>query len=145
MSRGNVVKNSLRVDAAAHMTAEGALNVMQDSLHQWWMGDLTNHRRVQARRRQSFETARAPRGSSAEYWNSSSPVEDMRKRLRELRAPVWSTTTQRGVVCWREKRSSVNTRETKRCWTDDVTWRTRSTQPYQGPRRDSRQTHSVGK
>ena len=25
---------------------------MQDSLHHWWMGDLTNHRRVQARRRQ---------------------------------------------------------------------------------------------
>ena len=32
----------------------------------------------------SFQTARAPRGSSAEYFDSSSPVEDMRKRFREL-------------------------------------------------------------
>ena len=67
---------------------------MQDLLRLWWTGYPKNHRRVQARFTRSFQTARAPRGSSAEYLDSSSPVEDMRKRLRELRAPVWGTKRQ---------------------------------------------------
>ena len=64
---------------------------MQVLLHQWWMGCLEN-RRVQARPHQaSFLTARAPGGSPAKYLDNFSPVEDIRKRLRELRAPVWGT------------------------------------------------------
>ena len=41
-----------------------------------------------------FGTARAPRGSSAGYLDSSSPADDMRMRSRELRAPVWGTEAQ---------------------------------------------------
>ena len=67
---------------------------MQDLLRQWWMGYPKNHRRVQARSHEAFQTASAPGESSSEYFDSSSPVEDMRKRLRELRAPVWGTKTQ---------------------------------------------------
>ena len=52
----------------------------------------------------SFETARAPRGSSAGYLDSSSPVEDMRKRLRDLRTLVctkgqmWRRVLEREVI-----------------------------------------------
>ena len=67
---------------------------MRDLLRLWWTGYPKNHRRVQARSRDAFQTFRAPRESLAEYLDSSSPVEDMRKRLRELRAPVWVTKTQ---------------------------------------------------
>ena len=67
---------------------------MKDLLRLRWTGYPKNHRRVQARSHEDFQTARAPRESSAEYLDSSSPVEDMRKRLRELRAPVWGTKTQ---------------------------------------------------
>ena len=52
----------------------------------------------------SLQTARAPRESSDEYLDSSSPVEVMRKRLRVLRAPVWGTKKHTcGVVHWRDK------------------------------------------
>ena len=65
------------------------LTPMQDLLRLWWTGYSKKHRRVQARSHEAFQTARAPCESSDEYLDSSSPVEDMRKRLRELRAPVW--------------------------------------------------------
>ena len=85
------VKNSLWADAKAYMTAEGALNAdaryvapVVDGLPEgppWSSIPIAR----------SFQTARAPRGSSAEYLDSFSPVDDMRKRSRELQAPVWST------------------------------------------------------
>ena len=95
MSKGDssvtldVVKKSLRVDVRAYTTAEGARNAnarliapVVSELPSSSSGPTTP----------SFERVRAARGSSAEYSDSSSPVEDMRKRLRELRAPVWGTT-----------------------------------------------------
>ena len=60
-----------------------------------------------------FETARAPRVSSAEYLDSSSQVDDMRKRLRELLAPVWGAKAH----MWRR-------------------WTAQLAQPHQTPWRD---------
>ena len=61
------------------------------------------------------------------YLDSSSPVVDMGKRLRDEDQPS---------VCWREKRS-VNTWKIRHCFTeDDVTWRTHLGQPCQGLWRD---------
>ena len=100
MSRENrsltldVVKNTLCVDAEVYTTAEGALNAdarfvapVVDGLPE----ELSSSSGPITR---SFQTARAPRGSSAKYLHSFSPVEDMRKRLREVRAPLLGTKTQ---------------------------------------------------
>ena len=115
MSRGNrsvalaIVKNSLWVDAEAYTTAEGTLNA--DARFVALVRSTWHENCVQEARTvvdglpeepssssgpitRSFQTARAPRGSSAKYLHSFSPVEDMRKRLRELRAPVLGTKTQ---------------------------------------------------
>ena len=83
----------------------------------------------------SLWTARALRGSSAEHLDSSSPVEDTRTRLRELRAPVWGTkNTDVTSRAGERKVLNVDTCKTKLCWTDDdVTWRVRLTQPYRRP------------
>ena len=65
--------------------------LMQEFLHQWWMGFLKSCRQAQARPQPNFETACALRGSAAEYLDFSPPVDDMRKRLRELQQTVWGT------------------------------------------------------
>ena len=97
MSIGNrsvtldIVKNSLWVDADAYTTAEGALNADARFVAPVVDGLPEEPSSSSGPITRSFQTARAPRRSSAEYLDSSSPVEDMRKRLRELRAPVLGT------------------------------------------------------
>ena len=85
--KSNVVKSSLWVDAEAYTTAEGALIAdarfvpVVDGLPEEPSSSSVPSTR-------SFQTARSPRGSSAEYLDRSSPVDDMRKWLRELRPSV---------------------------------------------------------
>ena len=77
--------------------------LMQDLLHQW-MGKPDKLPSSSGPITPCFETSRASRGSSAEYLESSSPVEDMRKRLRVSRAPAWGTKRRSGRgVLEREK------------------------------------------
>ena len=142
MSRGNrsvtldVVTNPLWVDAEAYTTAEGALNA--DARFVAPVVRRATRRTIfesRFRLHEAFRQPRAPRESSAQYLDSSSPLEDMRKRLRELRAPVWGNKKKTNEASSAgEKRLSVDTWKIKRCWTDDdATWRTQSTQTYQGP------------
>ena len=94
MSTGNrsvtldIVKISVWVDAEAYTTADGALNADSRCVAPEVDGLPEEPSSSSGPITQSFQTARAPRESSAEYLDSSSPVEDMRKRLRELRPPV---------------------------------------------------------
>ena len=90
----DVVKNTLWVDAEAYTTAEGALNADARFVAPVVDGLPEEPSSSSGPITPSVQTARAPRESSAEYLDSSSPVEDMRKRLREIRAPVWGTKTQ---------------------------------------------------
>ena len=100
MSKGDrsvtldVVKNSLWLDATAYTTAEGARNADARLVAPLVDGLSEELLTRSSPTTPSFETARAPRGSSAGYLKCSSPVEDMRKRLRELRTPVWGTKAQ---------------------------------------------------
>ena len=80
----DVVKNSLWVDAKAYTTAEEARNADARLVVDGPPEELPSSSGPTT---PSFQTARAPRGSSAEYLASSSPVEDLRTRLRDLRAP----------------------------------------------------------
>ena len=87
-------KNSHWLDATAYTMAEGARNADARLVAPVVDGLSEELLSRSSPTTPSFETARAPRGSSAKYLDSSSPVEDMRKRLRELRTPVWGTKTQ---------------------------------------------------
>ena len=124
----DVVKNPLWVDVRAYTTAERARNadarVIAPVVSELLVEPFSSLRPTTP----SFPTARAPRRSSAEYLDSSSPAEDMRTRLRELH--------RCGVAYWREKCLNVDTWKKKPCWTDDVvTWRAQLSQSYQRPGR----------
>ena len=138
MSRGNcsltldIVKNTLWVDAKTYTTAEGALNADARFVAPVVDGSPEEPSSSSGPITRRFQTARAPRGSSAEYLDSF-------HQLRTCENGCESYEHQCGVQenQWREKRLSVDTWKIKRCWTDDdVTWRTQLTQPYQGPWRD---------
>ena len=100
MSKGDrsatldVVKNSLWVDAKAHTTFAGVRNADARLVAPVVDGSPEELPSSSGPTTPSFETAHAPRGSSAEHLDSSSPANDMRKRLRELRAPVSGTTAE---------------------------------------------------
>ena len=78
--------------------------LMQDLLHWWSVSYLWNLRQAQTRPHQSFKIARAPRGSPAEYVDSSSPVEDMRTRLEVTTISVENENTD---VAWRLEREVI--------------------------------------
>ena len=114
----DVVKKSLWVDAKAYTTIGGARSADARLVAPVVDGLLEELPSSSGPTTPNFETARAPRGSSAEYLDSSSPVDDVPKRLRELRAPVRSTKAQ----MWRrvlEKRLNADTWTEKHCLTDD--------------------------
>ena len=100
MSKGDrsvtldVVKNSFWVDVRACRTAGGARNTDARLVAPVVSELLVEPSSRSGPTTQCFQTARAPRGSSVEYMDRSSQVEDMRTRLRELRAPVWDIKTQ---------------------------------------------------
>ena len=74
----------------------------------------------------SFETARAPRVSSAENLDSSSPVDDMRKQLRGARK------THEGAAYLRERRHL-----------DEQALLDRRDQPYDAPTESERIAHEI--
>ena len=90
----DVFKNSFWVDAKAYPTLDGACNAGARLAAPVVDGSLEEVPSSSGPTTPSFETARARCGSSGEYLDSSSPVDDKRKRLREIRAPVWGTTAQ---------------------------------------------------
>ena len=85
MSKGDrsvtldVVKNSLWLDATASTTAEGARNADARLVAPLVDGLSEELLSRSSPTTPSFETARAPRGSSAGYLECSSPVEDVQK------------------------------------------------------------------
>ena len=87
MSKGDhsetldVVKNSLWVDVRAHTTAEGARNADARLVAPVVSELLVEPSSSSSPTTPSFQTHCALRGSSAEFWDSSSPVEDRRTRL----------------------------------------------------------------
>ena len=76
----------------------------------------------------SLQTARAHRGSPAEYSETLSPVEDMRDRLRALRAPVREVIERRHL-------------EEEALLDDDVTWRVTVRQNLKAQLTKSRTSH----
>ena len=95
----DVVKNSLWVDAEAYTTIERARIADARFVALVVVGLPEELPSSSGPTTPSFETAGAPRGSSAGYLNSSSPVDAMRKRLRELRAQVWGTKSTDVAPC----------------------------------------------
>ena len=100
MSKGDstltlgAMKNCLWVDVRAYTTAEEARSTDARRVALVVSELLVEPPSSSSPTTPSFQTARAPQGSAAEHLDSSSPVEDIRTRLRELRAPVWGTKTK---------------------------------------------------
>ena len=85
--------------------------LMQDLLHQSWMGYLKNYRQALARPHQALRQL-AHRGSSAQYLDRSSPV------ARVTSTSVGAQKHKCGAVYLREKRLNVDTWTKRHCWTD---------------------------
>ena len=95
-----VVKNSLSgwTRKLTRRLKELAM-LMQELLHQWWRSYMKNYRQAQARPHQaSRELAHLVR-HQLNTWTVSAPVEDLRKRLRELRAPMWGHENTNAGPC----------------------------------------------
>ena len=131
----DIVKNTLWVDAEAYTTSERALNADASFVAPVVDGLPEEPSSSSGPITRSFQTARAPRESSAEYLDSSSPVEDMRKTVARVTSTgvEYKNTNFASSAGESEKRLSIDTWKIKRCLTDDVTWRTQSAQQYQGP------------